>query len=145
MWNDTAKLLKRAAPPVVKYALRGVGGNDNHERLELAYRVEDPWNMDSAMERSRFEATNRVIEQAFGRVGSVLEIGCGEGHQTQHLARISDEQYGLDVSPAAIERARLRLATGAFRRRRPVPSSRGASWRHRFDLVTACEVLYYLN
>ena len=55
----------------MKYALRGVGGNDNHARLELAYRMPDPWNMESPMERARFEATNRVIEQAFGRVRSV--------------------------------------------------------------------------
>ena len=80
MWSDTAKLLRKAQRRLwMKYALRGVGGNDNHARLELAYRMPDPWNMESPMERARFEATNRVIEQAFGRVGSVLEqVGRGD-------------------------------------------------------------------
>ena len=93
MWSDTARLLRKAQRRLwMKYALRGVGGNDNHARLDLAYRMPDPWNMESPMERARFEATNAVIEQAFGRVGSVMEIGCGEGHQTQYLAWLSDEQ-----------------------------------------------------
>ena len=26
----------------MKFALRGVGGNDNFERLDLAYSIEDP-------------------------------------------------------------------------------------------------------
>ncbi|MGH6645240.1 MAG: hypothetical protein ACRED3_21350, partial [Bradyrhizobium sp.] len=66
----------------MKYALRGVGPNDNFERLDLAYSIEDPWNMNSPGEIARFEATNRIIEREFGRVGSLLELGCGKGHQT---------------------------------------------------------------
>lgn len=100
--------------------------------------------MDSTPERARFEATNRLIERAFGHVGSVLELGCGEGHQTQYLARLSDEQYGIDVSPQAVERARARLPSAKF----AVTDVFGQPWgdeSKRFDLVTACEVLYYLR
>ena len=100
--------------------------------------------MDSALERARFAATNAVIERAFGRVGSVLELGCGEGHQTGWLARISDQQFGVDVSAQAIERARLRLPTAKFE----ATDIFGQPWGDgpgRFDLVTACEVLYYLR
>lgn len=128
----------------MKYALRGVGGSDNHARLDLAYSVEDPWNMASDLERARFEATNRVIERAFGRVGSVLELGCGEGHQTEYLARLSDAQYGVDVSQQAVERARRRLPDAQF----AATDVFGQPWGDdagRFDLVTACEVLYYLS
>lgn len=128
----------------MKYALRGVGGNDNHARLDLAYSVQDPWNMESELERARFEATNALIEREFGRVGSVLELGCGEGHQTGFLARLSDQQYGIDVSPQAIERARRRVPAAQF----AATDIFGQPWgghAHRFDLVTACEVLYYLG
>lgn len=128
----------------MKYALRGVGGNDNHQRLDLAYTVEDPWNMASEQERARFEATNRVIERAFGRVGSLLELGCGEGHQTEYFAKVSDRQYGVDVSQQAIDRARLRLPGAEF----AAADVFGQPWGDeagRFDLVTACEVLYYLS
>lgn len=128
----------------MKYALRGVGGSDNHARLDLAYAVEDPWNMESTLERARFEQTNAVIERAFGRVGSVLELGCGEGHQTEWLARISERQYGVDVSPQAIARAKLRVPGAEF----AATDVFGQPWGDepgRFDLVTACEVLYYLS
>ena len=145
MLQRAVGLLRKARRRLwMKYALRGVGGSDNHARLDLAYSVEDPWNMDSALERARFEATNAVIERAFGHVGSVLELGCGEGHQTRWLARISDEQFGVDVSAQAIERARLRLPTARFE----ATDIFGQPWGDapgRFDLVTACEVLYYLS
>lgn len=145
MLDRAGTLLRKARRRLwMKYALRNVGGNDNHARLDLAYVVEDPWNMESALERARFEATNAVIERAFGRVGSVLELGCGEGHQTQWLARLSDEQYGVDVSAHAIERARQRLPSAQF----AATDVFGQPWGDapgRFDLVTACEVLYYLS
>lgn len=145
MLSRAATLLRKARRRLwMKYALRGVGGADNFERLDLAYSVEDPWNMESALERARFEATNRVIERAFGRVGSVLELGCGEGHQTEYLARVSDRQYGVDVSAQAVERAKKRMPQAEFAATDIFGQPWGAE-RHRFDLVTACEVLYYLS
>ena len=100
--------------------------------------------MESELERARFEATNALIEREFGRVGSVLELGCGEGHQTGFLARLSDQQYGIDVSSQAIERARRRVPAAQF----AATDIFGQPWgghARRFDLVTACEVLYYLG
>ena len=145
MFARANALLRKARRRLwMKYALRGVGGSDNAGRLDLAYTVEDPWNMASELERARFEATNAVIARAFGRVGSVLELGCGEGHQTGYFARLSDMQYGVDVSPQAIQRARIRLPQAQF----AATDIFGQPWgdqRHRFDLVTACEVLYYLS
>lgn len=145
MLSRAATLLRKARRRLwMKYALRGVGGSDNSGRLDLAYSVEDPWNMESTLERARFEATNRVIERAFGRVGSVLELGCGEGHQTEYFARLSERQYGVDVSQLAVERAKKRLPQAEF----ATTDIFGQPWgeqRHRFDLVTACEVLYYLS
>lgn len=128
----------------MKYALRGVGGNDNFERLDLAYSIEDPWNMDSPTEQARFERTNAIIEREFGRVGSLLELGCGEGHQSAYLARVADHVHGLDVSAKAVERARLRLPQARFE----ATDLFGQPWKPeggRFDLVTACEVLYYMG
>ena len=145
MFTQAATLLRKARRRLwMKYALRGVGGSDNFDRLDLAYSVEDPWNMASDLERTRFAATNAVIERAFGRVGSALELGCGEGHQTEYLARLSNVQYGVDVSAQAVERARKRLPQAHFE----AADIFGQPWgdqRHRFDLVTACEVLYYLS
>ncbi len=129
----------------MKYALRGVRQNDAHGRLDLAYTIEDPWHMDAARERFRFAETNRVIESRLGnRFGRLLEVGCGEGHQTEHLARLADDVMGIDVSANAIERARRRVPSASFIAgdllTQPWVRERG-----RFDLLTACEVLYYMS
>lgn len=129
----------------MKYALRKVRQNDAHDRLDLAYRLPDPWHMASEQEQARFAETNAIIERELGdRFGRVLEIGCGEGHQTEHLAALADEITGLDVSELAVERARKRLPEAEFR----VGDIYAQPWideRGRFDLVTACEVIYYMS
>lgn len=139
-----AKLRKGLRRLWMRYALRGVGGADNHARLEMAYRLGDPWNMESWLEEARFASTNGLIEAIFGRVGSLLEIGCGEGHQTQVLRELADEVHGIDVSPTAIERARGRVPGARFAATDLQAQPWGAE-RHRFDLVVACEVLYYIR
>jgi 2-polyprenyl-3-methyl-5-hydroxy-6-metoxy-1,4-benzoquinol methylase len=131
----------------MKYALRGVRQNDAHGRLDLAYKVADPWHMDSDQERFRFTETNRVIREKVGdHFGSILEVGCGEGHQSEVLAKLCDRLTGIDVSPTAIERARRRLpATSYSFASGDLYAQPWAAERDRFDLVTACEVIYYMS
>ena len=38
--------------------------------------------------------------------GRVLEVGCGAGRVTGHLARISDDLHAFDISAAMLESAR---------------------------------------
>ena len=127
-----------------RIALRNLTANDNHAQLDRLYALPDPWNMRSEGEQRRFEMTNALIESKAGRVGTILEVGCGEGHQTQHLLSLCDQIYGLDVSPRAVARARQRvpqalIETGTLG---VVP---WAPPQGRFDLVVACEVLYYVS
>lgn len=150
--NQRRTLLSRArarAARVVrrtwmKYALRGVSFNDAHRRLDLAYRFEDPWHMNSDTERVRFVETARIVRETFGEVGSLLEIGCGEGHQSEHFAGVCKDLHGLDVSKLAVERARKRLPRATFY----VGDLHEQPWAgetDKFDLVVACEVLYYMS
>lgn len=128
----------------MRYALRGVGGNDAHDRLERAYRIRDPWKLDSEGERHRYAETNRFLRQAFGDgVNSLLEIGCGEGYQTEALARVARSVTGIDVSPTAIGRARERLPGVSFAAG-DLFSQPWVGEDGRFEVVVACEVLYYL-
>ena len=129
----------------MKYALRGVRQNDAHDRLDLAYKMPDPWHMASEQEQTRFVETCAIIERELGdRFESLLEIGCGEGHQTVHLTDLAERVTGLDVSETAIERARRRLPEAEFLvgdlAMQPWVTERG-----RYDLVTACEVIYYMS
>jgi 2-polyprenyl-3-methyl-5-hydroxy-6-metoxy-1,4-benzoquinol methylase len=128
----------------IKRALHRVGPR----RFDLAYKVRDPWEMESEREQFRFAETNRLLHQGLvapaPRTGSILEIGCGEGHQSEHMAKLCDRLTGIDVSATAIARARRRVPGANFIAGnlydQPWMSERG-----RFDVITACEVLYYVK
>jgi 2-polyprenyl-3-methyl-5-hydroxy-6-metoxy-1,4-benzoquinol methylase len=128
----------------MRHALRNISNNDNHVGLERAYLLTDPWNLDSPVEHSRFAATNRVLEQRFGHVTDLLEVGCGEGLQSTYLQRLTKHLHGIDVSPTAVSRARARLPQASFH----VGDLLTQGWHksgRRFDVVVACEVLYYVQ
>lgn len=119
-----------------------------HYRDEVAgfdrlYRLRDPWSMNCERERFRFKETNRLILENFGRPHSLLEIGCGEGLQSSELQHVCDHLHGIDVSRRAVARAMRRCPQVTFSvgdiysLPEPTPLTR-------FDLVTACEVLYYV-
>ena len=101
--------------------------------------------MDTTREQFRFAETNRVLtEQAKALVGRLLEVGSGEGHQSEWLSRVTDRLTGIDVSPTAIKRARTRVPTGHF----VAGDLYTQPWAHErghFDVVTACEVIYYMS
>ncbi len=110
--------------------------------LNALYVLEDPWNMNSDLETYRFERTNAYILEETGHVGSMLEIGSGEGHQSEYLRKICDRLVGIEASEKAVERARHRLPEATF-----VVGDLSSAPRlvsDRFDLVVAFEVLYYL-
>ena len=126
-------------------ALRSIGPNDNHRGLDKLYTLPDPWNMDSPREQGRFAWTNRVLHECAGRVGTILELGSGEGHQSQYLSELCDRLDGVDVSERAVVRAQARLphcrfGVGDVSR---LPWSRDSG--QKYDLIVACEVLYYLS
>lgn len=123
--------------------LRRIQYSDRHQKLDLLYSIADPWGMDSARERFRFEETNQLIQREFGHVAKLLEVGCGEGHQSQYLAQICDRLHGCDVSARAVERARKRCPTSTFSV--GTLSDMAIGDAPRYDLVVACEVLYYMS
>jgi cyclopropane fatty-acyl-phospholipid synthase-like methyltransferase len=112
--------------------------------LEHAYLVPDPWNLASEVEQARFRATNKAILAQFGKVGTLLEIGSGEGHQSQYLTEVCDRLYGVEVSQRALSRAQARVPNAEF----SLGDFTAQPWvgtSHRFDLVVACEVAYYFQ
>lgn len=128
----------------VRRTLRRVHYMDRADKLDLLYMIEDPWRLSSAKEQARFEWTNRLIAAQFGRPETILEIGCGEGHQSHYLARACDRLYGIDVSMRAVRRARPRCPGARFTAGDPfnfhIPEMKQPA-----DLVVACEVLYYVK
>lgn len=127
----------------MRRAVRGIHYTSNYAKLNTIYALKDPWHMNSAIETYRFAETNLLIRENFGLPGSILEIGCGEGHQSVHLRSICKELTGVDVSLRAVCRARERchgtdfIVDDIF--------SKDIDTRAPFDLIVACEVLYYMR
>ena len=128
----------------VRWGLRRVHFADRTRKLDLLYRVENPWVMDSAREQARFAWTNEVIATHLPRPETILEIGCGEGHQTQHLTRICRRLYGIDISARAVRRARQRCPEADVAVGDPF-TFHFADMPPVVDLITACEVVYYIR
>ncbi len=72
----------------------------------------DPWRYTSAEEQARHEiaASLLAVIHESGGLERATEIGCAEGTFTAHLAPLCDSLLCLDVSEAALERARTRFA-----------------------------------
>lgn len=124
--------------------LRRLQFRDKHRRLELLYKIEDPWRMNSDKEQFRFSETNRFLLSHAARVEALLEIGCGEGHQTEAFQSMAARVFGIDVSESAIKRAAKRCPRASFLMGDITCIERPVSWPF-FDVVTACEVLYYMS
>lgn len=116
--------------------------------FEEAYtRSGDPWA--SAAPRYRYQALK--YEQIMAllparRFQRVLDLGCGLGLLSQHLARRSDTVLGLDVAAAAVGHARRRaagIANLTFEQADILDLPGGLDGR--FDLVVVADTLYYLS
>lgn len=80
----------------------------NHQAetfFERMWQDGDPWEFESsAFEQARYA---RLLADLGGRsYPRILELGCGAGAFTRLLAPLAEEIVALDVSPAAIARAR---------------------------------------
>jgi SAM-dependent methyltransferase len=121
----------------------GMNYRDELVGFDRLYLVRDPWSLDCESERNRFAQTNNVIMENFGRLSRLLEVGCGEGLQSKELQRVCYHLFGIDVSKRAIRRARRRCPQATFAVSDLFAFSKPAIGP--FDLVTACEVLYYVS
>ncbi len=79
-----------------------------------------------------------VLEQ---NIGSVVELGCGDGSQ---LALANYPEYlGLDVSPAAVARCRARFSEDMTKTFAILASGIPASWEPK-EMALSLDVIYHL-
>lgn len=120
---------------------------DRGAALEAVYAADpDPWASASPQYRyqsRKYEVIASLIPRR--RYRRALDLGCGPGLLTRHLANVSDEVLGVDISPSAIviararnhDRPNLSFATHDLL---ALPTSLDGT----FDLVVIADVLYYL-
>jgi 2-polyprenyl-3-methyl-5-hydroxy-6-metoxy-1,4-benzoquinol methylase len=109
--------------------------------VELYRRESDPWNFArSAYERDKYAASLAVLQPHYEQA---LEIACSVGVFTRRLARRCGRLLAIDPSPEAVESAQKRCShlRNVTTRCGAVPDDFPAG---SFDLVTFCEVGFYL-
>jgi LmbE family N-acetylglucosaminyl deacetylase/SAM-dependent methyltransferase len=110
---------------------------------DLYARHDDPWGFDSRWyeRRKRLIALATLPREHYGRT---LEIGCSTGALSADLAERCSELLAVDVSGAAVERARVRLAdtSNATVERVDIATEFPSG---SFDLIVLSEVGYYFD
>lgn len=112
-------------------------------KLDRQFRKrEDPFSYGTdPYEKARLAALDAAL--GAGRLGTVLEAACAEGHLTERLVRRAAQVVAVDISAVALERARLRAPGARF------VEADLLAWRPGplapFDAIVLPEVLYYLD
>lgn len=121
--NRWTHLLGTAAPeegpapdgPAVDVLAGGVQARD--ERVRSSYDAVAEAYADrlvTELDALPFETwlLDRVAAEVGG--GPVVEVGCGPGHVTAHLADAGADATGIDLSPAMVAQARRRFPDGSY-------------------------------
>jgi len=113
--------------------------------FERLWTQGDPWELES----SEFEQQRlaRLLATLDGRrYQRALEIGCGRGAFTRHLARIADHIVALDIAPTAITAARtIAVGPGIADFRLANIMQYDVRAEGPWDLVVMSETIYYLG
>ncbi|WP_426434890.1 glycosyltransferase [Bradyrhizobium genosp. P] len=123
----------------VEQSPRDIGRGVFWERF---FQKEDPWNYGSAYEQEKYRRQLELLPPEPAE--RAIELACAEGHFSRHLATKVRRLLASDISPTALERARLRcsgIRNVDFVRldlsADPIPGE--------MDLICCSEVLYYLD
>lgn len=122
----------------------GPAGALTGEYFDAAYsRRADPWGFETRWYESRKRALT-LASLPSERYESALEIGCSIGVLTEQLADRCASLLAVDISQAAVDRARKRLATASHVSVERMDVSHRFPDRH-FDLIVLSEVAYYFE
>jgi SAM-dependent methyltransferase len=113
--------------------------------FEGLWQQGDHWEFESStFEQARFARCLAVLERR--HYPRVLELGCGAGAFTHHLARLADHLIALDISPTAIDRARtLEIGPAAVDFRQANIMEYDPQTEGPWDLIVLSDTICYLG
>ena len=119
-------------------------GDRAQQFFDSLWNQGDYWKLEtSAFEQARYARLMELLSDR--RYPRTLEIGCGAGAFTRLLAEVSDHVVALDVSPAAIERARERGIGGNVEFRVANIMDTAPEEESPWDLIVMNETVYYIG
>ena len=83
-----------------------------HGKYLLRHGPERKWNWESPAGRMRWMRRAQLLARDLAPGMTVLEVGCGTGHFSRHLALERASITAVDLSPDLIEAARMSSAVG---------------------------------
>jgi SAM-dependent methyltransferase len=82
----------------------------------------------------------------YARFAHILDLGCGEGHQTAALSQLAGSTLGIDIAENALERARSQFPNIRFQQGELLDVIKDPEiLQIPFDLISVSEVLYYFQ
>jgi uncharacterized protein YceH (UPF0502 family) len=115
---ETAAAAPTTGPAVDRESVLAQGGEARDERVRSSYSAIATSYADALVDElldgQPFETwlLDRVVTHAAGR--PVVEVGCGPGHVTAHLAAAGADASGIDLSPGMVAEARRRVPDGTY-------------------------------
>jgi SAM-dependent methyltransferase len=124
---------------------RQTAGRTARAFFDELWAEKDPWDLEtSELDQRRYARQLALLSDR--RYARVLELGCGAGSFTRHLAGVSDHVLAVDIAASAVARAREALAGMAQVDLRvanvmELDVEADGPW----DLVVLAETAYYLG
>lgn len=102
--------------------------------MEALYNSKNP--LVRFVHRDRLD---KIFAQVKGR--KILDAGCGEGHLLKFLSKRKAEYFGIDITDAALKKARIRFPEGKFYK---MDLTKLEFPDESFDCITCSEVLEHI-
>lgn len=127
-----------------KKIILGAGRDRHRISHRLLYLLKNPWDLERPSEKFRFEESCKIIKNKFGNLNTIIELACGEGHQSLHLKNNCNNLIGIDCSNIAVKRAKQRLPNDTFLCSNIDQYLEKLEKQSSDTLIVAAEILYYL-